>query len=79
MALAQKTVLAADRTRIAEILRRGVERGELRKDLDIDLATDLLHAPLIYQFLLSGKGLRAIHASYIEKMMDLLEGGLAPG
>jgi AcrR family transcriptional regulator len=79
MALAQKTVLAADRTRIAEILHRGVERGELRKDLDIDLATDLLHAPLIYQFLLSGKGLSAIRASYIEKMMDLLEEGLAPG
>jgi hypothetical protein len=75
-ALVRETVMAADRNRIAEILRRGVERGELRGDLDMELATDLLHAPLIYQFLLSGKGVRAIRPSYIEKMMELLEDGL---
>jgi AcrR family transcriptional regulator len=79
LAVAHETVLAADRGRIAEILRRGIERGELRADLDVEVATDLFHAPLIYQFLLSGRGVKAIRASYIEKMMRMLAEGMAAG
>lgn len=76
-ALAHETVLTTDRGRIDEVLRRGVERGELRDDLDLELAIDLLHGALIYRFLLSGEGARAITASYVEKLLSLLETGLA--
>jgi len=42
------------RAAISAILRRGVERGELRADLDVDLACDMLLGPLIARVLLSG-------------------------
>lgn len=34
---------AARRAGAAEVLRRGVERGELRADLDVDIAIDALY------------------------------------
>jgi len=37
-----------------EILQRGVERGELQKDLDIELGIDLIFAPLFYRMLVTG-------------------------
>ncbi len=38
---------------IAEVLQRGVERGELRPDLDLELATDMVHGTVVYRILLS--------------------------
>lgn len=37
--------LAPRRQSAADLLRRGIERGELRSDLDIDIAVDQLFAP----------------------------------
>lgn len=42
------------RAALARILVRGIERGELAPDLDLELALDLLVGPLIYRMLLSG-------------------------
>jgi hypothetical protein len=39
---------------MGDVLRRGVERGELREDLDIELAIDLLAGPWVYRLLISG-------------------------
>lgn len=39
---------------LAEIVRRGIQRGELRADLDIETAVDLLHGPLVYRLILAG-------------------------
>lgn len=39
------------------ILERGVERGELRKDLDIELSIDLIYGPLFYRLLITGEKL----------------------
>jgi AcrR family transcriptional regulator len=36
------------------LLREGVERGELRPDLDLELATDALVAPIVLRVLLTG-------------------------
>ncbi|WP_160675981.1 TetR/AcrR family transcriptional regulator [Clostridium sp. C8-1-8] len=36
------------------ILERGISRGELSKDLDIELAMDLMFAPLFYRLLITG-------------------------
>jgi len=36
------------------ILERGIQRGELREDIDIELAIDILFAPLFYRLLITG-------------------------
>jgi len=36
-------------------LARGVERGELCDDVDLDLVVEMLNAPLFYRYLLSGR------------------------
>lgn len=42
---------------IAGLLARGIERGELRSDLDLELAVDLLLGPIYYRLLMSGEPL----------------------
>ncbi|SEP23193.1 TetR/AcrR family transcriptional regulator [Propionispora vibrioides] len=37
------------------ILERGVQRGELKKDLDIELCIDLIYGPLFYRLLVTGE------------------------
>lgn len=39
------------------ILERGVDRGELRSDLDIELSIDLIYGPLFYRLLVTGENL----------------------
>jgi AcrR family transcriptional regulator len=46
--------LANRRAALAEVLRRGIERGDLRPDLDLDLALDVLGGPLFYRLLITG-------------------------
>lgn len=36
------------------IIERGIERGELRKDLDVERSIDLIFAPLFYRLLITG-------------------------
>jgi hypothetical protein len=35
-------------------VQRGIERGEVRDDLDLDLVVDLIVGPMIYRVLLGG-------------------------
>jgi AcrR family transcriptional regulator len=63
------------RAAIAEILRRGVERGELRADLDIDLVGDMLMGPLIARVLLSGGDPHALDGLPM-RVFDELERGI---
>jgi AcrR family transcriptional regulator len=46
--------LARRRTALAAVVRRGVERGDLRSDLDVELALDVLGGPLFYRLLVTG-------------------------
>jgi AcrR family transcriptional regulator len=46
--------LAPRRGALGEALRRGVERGDLRPDLDVELALDVLGGPLFYRLLVTG-------------------------
>jgi AcrR family transcriptional regulator len=41
-------VITPARDRIAGVLRRGIASGELRADLDVELATDVLIGPIAY-------------------------------
>jgi AcrR family transcriptional regulator len=47
-------VLARRVTAIRGLLARGIERGELRPDLDMEIAIDLLLGPIYYRLLMSG-------------------------
>ena len=42
------------RAALAAVLQRGVERGDLRHDLDFELALDVLGGPLFYRLLITG-------------------------
>jgi hypothetical protein len=59
---------------MGEVLRRGVERGELRADLDIELAIDVLTGPWIYRLLITGGDMRGMDP---QRLLDLVLGGLA--
>lgn len=74
--LIQQTVFAIDRRMLNEIVRRGIARGELRADLEVEIAIDLLHGPLLYRLLFSGKGLDALQPRYIRNLLDALMAGL---
>jgi AcrR family transcriptional regulator len=58
----------------AEMLRRAVDRGELRADLDLELVLDLLAAPIYWRL-----SVRASDAEpdYLDKLTDLLVRSIA--
>jgi AcrR family transcriptional regulator len=66
------------RATIATILRRGIERGELRPDLDVELTSDMIIGPLIARVLLSGGDPRVLEG-YPMRVWDALARGIASG
>ncbi len=74
--LAQQTLVAFDRRAIAKILRRGIKRGELRRETNVALATDVLHGTLIYRILLVDQGLTSVPPSYFKRLIDTLLSGI---
>ena len=59
---------------IGAVLRRAVERGDVRADADVDLATELLAGPLFYRYLWLGRPLRESYVrSVVGAVMDHLE------
>jgi AcrR family transcriptional regulator len=67
--------LAGRRVALSEVLRRGIERGELREDLDVELALDVLGGPLFYRLLVTGG---PIDEQLAEGVADLILRGFAP-
>jgi AcrR family transcriptional regulator len=53
----REQVLARRITAIRGLLQRGIERGELRHGLDLEIAIDLLLGPIYYRLLMSGEPL----------------------
>jgi len=56
-----------------QIFVRGIERGELREDLDIGLSIDLIFAPIFYRLLITGESL---DMNYIKNLIDYAFCGL---
>ena len=50
----RERVVAMRVAEVRRVLERGVERGEIRPDVDIELAHELLFGPVYYRLLLSG-------------------------
>jgi AcrR family transcriptional regulator len=68
--------LHARREPMRTVLRRGVERGELPADLDVELVADLFAGPLFYRRLVAR---RPASDEYVRTIVDLILAGLARG
>jgi len=74
----QTRVLQPRRERVRSVLREGVTSGELRPNLDVDLVTTCLVAPMIYAGMVLNAGGRAPEG-LSEQIVDLvLHGALRP-
>jgi AcrR family transcriptional regulator len=71
----RESFLAGRRAALAAVLERGVERGDLRPDLDVELALDVLGGPLFYRLLITGG---PIDEHLAEGVADLIVRGFAP-
>src|SRR6266568_3388212 len=60
----------------ADVLRRGVERGEIRADIDIELALDVLMGFVSYRHMISA-GRPSYDRAGMEGVIDLLLDGIA--
>jgi AcrR family transcriptional regulator len=67
--------LADRRAALREVLERGISRGDLRTDLDFELALDVLGGPLFYRLLITGG---AIDESLADGVAELILRGFAP-
>lgn len=67
----QRELIAPVRQAIGEVLQRGVDRGELLADLDVELATDMVHGTVVYRILTSQGDLRGA-VSAVPRVLDLL-------
>jgi AcrR family transcriptional regulator len=56
-------------------LRRGIRRGELRKDVDMDLLLDSLYGPIYMRFLIRHAKMTP---DFIDHLCELVLGGAAP-
>jgi AcrR family transcriptional regulator len=73
--LVREEFLARRRAALQEVLQRGIERGDLRRDLDIELALDVLGGPLFYRLLITGG---PIDEQLADGVVELILRGLAP-
>jgi hypothetical protein len=73
LALFRQRFLYARRDAARVMWRRGVDRGEIRKELDSEIVLDLIYGPMVFR-LLAGHGSLNDHES--EAMIDAIFGGL---
>ena len=66
--------LSGRRATCGEVFKKGVERGELRADVDIEVAIDALYSPLFYRLLLKHAPLTD---SFVDELVDVVMKGLA--
>ena len=65
----RERVLARRVTEVTSLLQRGVERGELRPDIDMAIAIDLLFGPIYYRLLISGE---TLDGAFIDRLVGAL-------
>ena len=65
------------RDTLEAILRRAIERGEIRADTDVELAIDLIAGPMIYKIIITGGDLEQI-AGMPARVLQVVLDGLRP-
>ncbi len=73
--IARDRFLTGRRAALREVFERGVGRGDLRGDLDVELALDVLGGPLFYRLMITGGPIDARLASNV---VELILRGFAP-
>lgn len=68
------TVVQARRDEVARVIRRGIARGDLRPDVDIDLATELLVGPVYFRLMFGGM----LDQDFANRVVDNVLRGFAP-
>ena len=58
----------------SEVFKKGVELGELRSDVDVEVAIDALYSPLFYRLLLKHSPLTQ---DFVDELVDVVMKGLA--
>jgi AcrR family transcriptional regulator len=76
-AVMQQVLVEPRREVLRTILRRAVERGEMREDVDPEVAIDLLIGPFIYAVLVTGADLQAV-AERVQPVLNAALASLAP-
>ncbi|MFF0432499.1 TetR/AcrR family transcriptional regulator [Streptomyces sp. NPDC004327] len=71
-----ETVIMPRRQMSADAIRRGMERGELRADLDLDLVNDLFIGPLLVRTVIRPGA--ALEPGLAEQIVDAVLEGLRP-
>src|SRR3954454_7312801 len=74
-AIARARFLTARRAAWRAVFVRGIERGDLRRDLDADFALDVLAGPLFYRLLITGG---PIDEHLAQAVVELILRGLSP-
>lgn len=67
-------VVRARRAAVAEVMARGIRRGQVRADADVDLATELLVGPVYYRLLFGGP----FPPDFADRVVDAVLAGYAP-
>ena len=73
--LVQARFMRDRRKRAALVLQRGIDEGELRSDLSIDIMLDVLYAPLWFRLLLAQERL---DPDVGEEILEIVWPGLSP-
>ena len=71
--LFRRGFLTSRRNAVGVILSRGVERGEIRRDLDKDLVLDLIYGPMVYRLLV---GHAPVNDTEAEHMIEAIFEGM---
>ena len=69
-----EAVIIPRRQALANHISDAIESGELRKDLDVELAIDLITGPWVYRLLISGGEMPSTDPN---TLLDLVMGGIA--
>jgi len=66
--------IAARRVETRPVVRRGIERGELRPDIDLEIAIDALYGPIYWRML---TGYAPLSDDFIDRLTDHVMTGLS--
>jgi AcrR family transcriptional regulator len=71
------TVVQARRDEVGRVIRRGIDRGDLRPDADPSIATELLVGPVYFRVMFGGELTPAFAASVVDSVLRGLASGEA--
>ena len=71
-----ETLVKPRREALGGLLRRAVERGEIRGDVDLDLLVDMVAGPAVYRLLITAGDISKMFD--VDDQLDVLLNGLRP-